>query len=141
MKPTGNTAEKGTLIKQRPEDNLSGNSWNPCADLCADGSTIVDGSYRHVGSVNLGSLKESGVFEGSRGMGFVSDYIGGMNSGAVAHDVFVGTVQRALGISTGNVGMLGSAAQILTNQATIIPVIGLNYVALGVRSNEYYYNN
>ncbi|GGB77541.1 hypothetical protein GCM10011607_42120 [Shewanella inventionis] len=43
------------------------------------------------------------------------------------------------GFWSSDVSYLGTAGQFLTNQMTIVPINGLNYVGLGVNSYKYYY--
>lgn len=97
----------------------------------SDVSHVVGQSTPQTGwlSFNEGSLSSQALAK-----------IPGFNSGAVFHDVLVGTFER-------NIGMhhWGSTAQtiggLFVNQATIIPAIGVNYMALGPESYRYYYSN
>ncbi|WP_163370505.1 RHS repeat-associated core domain-containing protein [Endozoicomonas acroporae] len=76
------------------------------------------------------------ITEGSKGSQLLAN-IPGMNSGAVFHDILVGTVERGLNIHTLST-TTKNLAGLFTNQMTIVPAIGLNYVALGANSYDYY---
>ncbi len=79
---------------------------------------------------SFGFLDSITIKEGSATSNFLAA-IPGFNSGAVAHDRFVGGVQRGLGIEKWE-GLPGFARELVTNYATIAPVIATNYVALGI---------
>ena len=80
---------------------------------------------------NPGLLAEGGLL-----LGWTGAYVPGFNSGALLHDVFVGTLEKAVGI-TNLTGFAKAGASLFTNQLTIVPVIAINYYGLGARGMAY----
>ncbi|GAB6263868.1 FG-GAP-like repeat-containing protein [Photobacterium sp. R1] len=122
--PTTKRATQGALNKTNSSTSgYSGPAHNPKLDICSSDFSKCGPLFNQVGEANSSHflMGEKGAF-----MSFLSTKVPGFNSGAVLHDVFVGTVQRSLGIWS-NPGLVSG---IVTNQVSIIPVIAFNYAAL-----------
>ncbi|MGI5309465.1 RHS repeat domain-containing protein [Rheinheimera sp. WS51] len=114
-----------------------------CDVVDSDSNNIGVGLRANAGEI-VGSLTPNdthwkSIAEGGPGSRALAS-IPGFNSGAIFHDVFVGHIERTIGMHqwSSNAQLIGG---LFTNQMTIIPGIALNYVALGVKDYEYYYNN
>ncbi|SEB04789.1 hypothetical protein SAMN04488051_1203 [Alkalimonas amylolytica] len=139
-RPAYATASEGHVIKQDPTTYTGTDIWNPCLDICDAATGAGGNAYSHVGIANVKNDMPKWLNENGALLGPTAKYIPGMNSGAVFHDVLVGTSQRALGIwNTNQGGYTAVVGRVMTNQLTIVPAISMNYVALGVNSYKYYY--
>lgn len=141
-KPTYKTPDsKGAVYKM--EDKLIDADLCPTCDVSSANVNNVGQATKTfdpdmVGSAvptdKLGLMSEGGA--ASRALASIP----GFNSGGVTHDIFVGYVERATGISS-LTGTTKTVVSLFSNQATIAPVIGLNYYAAGLGSYHYYLNN
>ena len=126
----------------KPNNQLVGNKvYCPACDVVNPDANNIGIGFK--GAVDIGSYTaDTGWTSGYEGAAWSRSLarIPGFNSGAVFHDVFVGTMERGLGMQ--NWGSISqTVGGVFVNQMTILPAIGLNYVAGGVMSHDYYWDN
>lgn len=140
-KPTYETPDSKSAVYKLDDSKIE-NSYCPTCDA-ADGVNNVGSAAKtkdlamvgqRVPDTELSLISEGGA--GSRALASIP----GFNSGGVTHDIFVGYIERASGVSS-LTGITKTVAGLFTNQFTIAPVIGLNYYAAGLGNYDYYLNN
>lgn len=140
-KPTYKTPDSKSAVYKKDDSLITSDLCQAC-DVPNPNVNNIGSAAKTTGS-NVGQfVPDAGwrsIAEGSAGSRALAG-IPGFNSGGVTHDIFVGYLERASGVSS-MTGITKTVASLFTNQFTIAPVIGLNYYAAGLWNYDYYLNN